>query len=306
MSMNNCLLIKMAAASVILATLAPVAQAAIALDRTRAIYLSDAKSISLNVINENKELPFLAQAWLEDEQHQKITAPLVVLPPLQRVEAGERSVVRITKTAGADSLPQDRESLFYFNLREIPPKSSKTNVMQLALQTQIKLFYRPKAIVMPKGQIWQEQLVFRKSSSGLTIENPTPFYITLTGIARNSQKQGGGALGDFQPIMLAPKSSENVKLRDNNLNSFVVTYINDYGGHPELRFQCDGNLCNAMPNTNQFSYQQWCQWRSDCAIRQPRSSNQFKYPNKCNRITNGGYYAGIFRLCSGASLCYRK
>lgn len=226
----------------------PAAHAAISLDRTRAIYVGDAKSISLNIVNENKELPFLAQSWLENEQHQKITSPLVVLPPLQRVEAGERSVVRITKTPEADRLPQDRESVFYFNLREIPPKSSKTNVMQLALQTQIKLFYRPKAIVAPKGDVWQEKLVFRKSAGGFTIENPTPFYITLTGITRQPQKQGGGAISDFNPVMLKPKSSENVKLRDNGLNGFVVTYINDYGGHPELRFQCNGTLCTAAPD----------------------------------------------------------
>lgn len=37
--------------------------------------------------------------------------------------------------------------------------------MQLALQTQIKLFYRPKAIVAPKGQVWQEKLVFRKAAA---------------------------------------------------------------------------------------------------------------------------------------------
>ncbi|WP_442995948.1 MULTISPECIES: fimbrial biogenesis chaperone [unclassified Serratia (in: enterobacteria)] len=248
MTMNNYPLAKMAALGLALAGAAPAVNAAISLDRTRAIYVGDAKSISLNIVNENKELPFLAQSWLENDRHQKITSPLVVLPPLQRVEAGERSVVRITKTPEADRLPQDRESVFYFNLREIPPKSSKTNVMQLALQTQIKLFYRPKAIVAPKGEVWQEKLVFRKSAGGFTIENPTPFYITLTGITRQPQKLGGGAISDFEPVMLKPKSSESVKLRDNGLNSFVVTYINDYGGHPELRFQCNGTLCTAAPD----------------------------------------------------------
>ncbi|TQI77780.1 P pilus assembly chaperone PapD [Serratia fonticola] len=250
MSMNKSVVAKIAVVSLALMAALPAAHAAISLDRTRAIYLGDAKSISLNIINENKELPFLAQSWLENEQHQKITAPLVVLPPLQRVEAGERSVVRITKTAGAERLPQDRESLFYFNLREVPPKSSKTNVMQLALQTQIKLFYRPKAIVVPKDQVWQEKLVFHKNGSGMTIENPTPFYITLTGMAHNTLKQGGNAIADFQPMMLAPKSRETVKLRDSNLTSFVVTYINDYGGHPELHFVCNGNLCSAAPDAN--------------------------------------------------------
>ena len=135
--MNKHPITLLTAAGLALSAVLPTADAAISLDRTRAVYVSDAKSISLNIANENKELPFLAQSWLENEQHQKITSPLVVLPPLQRVEPSERSVVRITKTPEADRLPQDRESVFYFNLREIPPKSTKTNVMQLALQTQI-------------------------------------------------------------------------------------------------------------------------------------------------------------------------
>ncbi|WP_223346554.1 fimbria/pilus periplasmic chaperone, partial [Escherichia coli] len=40
----------------------------------------------------------------------------------------------------------DRESLFYYNVREIPPKSGKANTLQIALQTRIKLFWRPKAL----------------------------------------------------------------------------------------------------------------------------------------------------------------
>ncbi|MBH2713317.1 molecular chaperone, partial [Serratia marcescens] len=50
--------IAVTAGSLALMTLASTADAAIALDRTRAIYVSDAKSISLNITNENKELPF--------------------------------------------------------------------------------------------------------------------------------------------------------------------------------------------------------------------------------------------------------
>ena len=44
------------------------AQAAVALDRTRAIITGDEKSISLNISNENKQLPYLAQGWVENEK----------------------------------------------------------------------------------------------------------------------------------------------------------------------------------------------------------------------------------------------
>ncbi|MYQ00706.1 molecular chaperone, partial [Salmonella enterica subsp. enterica serovar 4,12:i:-] len=50
--------------------------AAIALDRTRVVYNGGEKSISLSISNENKNLPYLAQAWIEDAQGNKVTSPL--------------------------------------------------------------------------------------------------------------------------------------------------------------------------------------------------------------------------------------
>ena len=119
-------------------------QAAIALDRTRVIFDGGQQSVSLSVSNQNKQLPYLAQGWLEDEQGNKIQSPLTVLPPVQRIEPGKPSQVKIQALPAAKQLPQDRETLYYFNLREIPPKSNKPNSLQIALQTRIKLFYRPR------------------------------------------------------------------------------------------------------------------------------------------------------------------
>lgn len=49
----------------------------------------------------------------------------MALPPLQRLDGAQKGVVRITKTAEVGLLPQDRESLFYLNVREIPPAPNK-------------------------------------------------------------------------------------------------------------------------------------------------------------------------------------
>ena len=88
--------------------------AAISLDRTRAIINGDDKSISLSISNENKNQPYLAQAWIEDRQGKKISSPLIVLPPVQRVEPGAKSQVKIQASPALTQLPQDRESLFIF------------------------------------------------------------------------------------------------------------------------------------------------------------------------------------------------
>ncbi|HAF4902339.1 TPA: fimbria/pilus periplasmic chaperone [Salmonella enterica] len=214
--------------------------AAVSLDRTRAVFNGGEKSISLNIRNENKKVPYLAQAWLEDAQEKKITTgPLVVTPPVQRLEPGAGAMVRVM-APGAAGLPQDRESLFYFNLREIPPKSDKANVLQIALQTRIKLFYRPKGIVQAPGTVWQDKLVLHASAGGYRIENPTPYYITVIGLGSTPAQSENGK---FDTVMVSPKSSVTVK--SGNWSTPYLTYINDYGGRPTLRFACNGGRCEA-------------------------------------------------------------
>jgi len=215
--------------------------AAIALDRTRVIFEGNNKAISVNISNENKQLPYLAQAWIEDENQKKVTEPLIVTPPVQRVEPGSKSMVKISAMPTVNTLPQDRETLFYFNLREIPPRSDKPNVMQIALQTKIKLFYRPSEITVKAGDVWQNKLVLTKNNGGYRIENPTPFFITIVGIGVPDNKK---EIKDFKPVLLAPKSSRTVSAPVSDTP--LVTYINDYGGRPTLKFRCQEGRCLAI------------------------------------------------------------
>lgn len=231
--------------------LASQAQAAIALDRTRVIFDGGQNSVSVNISNQNKQLPYLAQAWLEDEQGNKIQNPLVVLPPVQRVEAGKPSQVKIQALPAAKLLSQDRETLYYFNLREIPPKSDKPNTLQIALQTRIKLFYRPAAITPTLAEIttpWQEKLTLNKQGDSYQVNNPTPYYITL--VDAGSKKNAAG-LKEFEPLMVPPKGNAPLKVRAAALGaSPVLTYINDYGGRPQLIFDCSGATCKVIPDSN--------------------------------------------------------
>lgn len=220
--------------------------AAIALDRTRVIYNGSQKSISLNVSNENKQLPYLAQGWIEDAKGDKVTSPLTVLPPVQRIEPGAKSQVKVQGLPAVAQLPQDRESLFYFNLREIPPRSDKPNTLQIALQTRIKLFYRPKALETASGDTpWQEQITLTKQGDRYEVNNPTSYFVTLVD-AKASAK--GESAKEFEPLMVEPKGKGALKAGVSALgNSPVLTYINDYGARPQLQFSCSGNSCTATP-----------------------------------------------------------
>lgn len=222
------------------------ALAAISLDRTRIIFNGGDKAMSVNIANQNKTLPYLAQGWLEDEKGNKVTSPLAVLPPVQRLEAGDKSQIKIQGMESAlASLPQDRESLFYFNLREIPPKSNKANVLQIALQTRVKLFYRPKGIIPDQKALanpWQKQLTLTRQGDHYTVNNPTPYYVTISdAMSRKGSKTAAG----FKPVMVPPKGSMSLPGSAEVLGSApVLTYINDYGGRPQLTFRCQSSSCS--------------------------------------------------------------
>lgn len=222
------------------------ALSAISLDRTRVIFEGTQKSVSLNIANKNKQLPYLAQGWIENSEGQKITTPFVVLPPIQRIEPDKASQVRIESLPVVKSLPQDRESLFYFNLREIPPKSDKPNVLQLALQSKIKMFYRPAGLVeQGENSIPAQQLVISKKGDAVIVQNPTPFYITIVNCASS---KSGLSKTNMNAAMIAPFGETKLGIKASILgNKPILTYINDYGGRPDLAFNCQGNVCHVVP-----------------------------------------------------------
>lgn len=224
----------------------PPAFAAISLDRTRVIYNGDQKSVSMNISNENKRLPYLAQAWIEDEKGKKLSTPLAVLPPVQRIEADGHSQIKIQSLGAEKVMPQDRESLYYFNLREIPPRSDKPNTLQIALQTRIKLFYRPSSLYWDSATPpWQEKLTLTRSGDSYQVNNPTPYYVTLVD---GSSSVKGASVKGFEAVMIEPKGKAMLTASASALgNSPVLTYINDFGGRPQLQFTCQGVTCQAKP-----------------------------------------------------------
>lgn len=227
---------------------AQISQAAVSLDRTRVIFIGGEKSVSLSISNQNTQLPYLAQGWIENEQGEKVTSPMVVLPPVQRLEPGASSQIKIQGLPELNLLSQDQESLFYFNLREIPPRSDKANTLQIALQTRVKLFYRPVAIATKKGLSeapWQEQLTLTRQGDRYQINNPTPYFVTVIEAAPDLK---AGSPADFKPLMIPPKSQQDLGVSTKLLGEKpVLTYVNDYGGRPQLQFSCVAGSCTASP-----------------------------------------------------------
>ncbi|MDE9620687.1 fimbrial chaperone StfD [Citrobacter portucalensis] len=218
------------------------AQAAIAPDRTRLVFRGEDKSISVDLKNANDHLPYLAQSWIEDENGNKITSPLTVVPPVQRIEAAGTGQVKVQGMPALASLTKERETLFYFNVREIPPKSDKANTLQIALQTRIKVFYRPQALSKIDMQHpWQYKVSLNRQEDGYQVVNPTGYYIVVSNAS--SQVDGMPAKG-FTPLVIAPNSSTNMKVKAGDLgHAPVLTYVNDYGARLPMIFNCSATTC---------------------------------------------------------------
>jgi fimbrial chaperone protein len=220
-----------------------LANAAVVPDRTRVIFEESATSVSVTVSNKNLQLPFVVQSWIEDEQGKKITTPFMVLPPLQRIEPNESSVLRIVKLPQT-TLPTDRESVFYLHIREIPPKSEAVNAMQIALQSKIKLFYRPASVKRERGADMAEglSLVIDPAAKQLQVSNPTPFHITVVGLLVGPQK----TKMPVETVMIAPHASARLPLASLGFSELRVSNMNDFGGQTDTLFTCTATACQAV------------------------------------------------------------
>jgi len=222
----------------------PASHGAISLDRTRVIMDANNKSVSLTMTNESQRLPYLAQGWVENDRGEKVNSPLTVLPPVQRLEAGEKSQIKIQSLPAANLLSQDKETLFYFNLREIPPRSDQPNTLQIALQTKIKLFYRPAGLMLSptqSGTAFQQRVTLVREGDHYRLHNPTGYYLTLIEASRH---QGENSVEGFSPVMVAPQDSGEIGGSAGALGTApVLQYINDFGGRSTLIFRCEEGTC---------------------------------------------------------------
>jgi len=161
------------------------AHAGVLAGATRVIYTQASPAQSLMLANTN-DYPVIVQTWVDQgEADPNVLAPFVSLPAVFRLQPKETQGIRIL-LADVQTLPQDKESVFWLNLYEIPPALHATaetsqDSLALAMDTQIKIFYRPEGL--PETDV-AAQLRFALTQVdgvwGITCHNPTPYYASLT------------------------------------------------------------------------------------------------------------------------------
>ncbi|WP_392563916.1 molecular chaperone [Orbus wheelerorum] len=197
---------------------------------TRFIYPSNEKEITVQMTN-SADRPAIAQAWLDNgdpnESPDTIKTPFQITPPISRIEAKGGQVLRI-KLMDKQAIPTDRESLWWLNILDIPSLSKKEgkdqNVLQLAIRSRFKFIYRPVGLGNPETAI--KQLSFEAKGNQLTIDNKSPFYVTVTKIALDDKTPL-----NTKTVMVAPFSAETLTVKKALKPGQLVTVntFNDYG-----------------------------------------------------------------------------
>jgi P pilus assembly chaperone PapD len=187
------------------------AMAGVTAERTRVIFPQGQREVSLVLANQN-DYPVMVQTWVDDGDPNsgpdEAQSPVIPLPAMFQLAAGQRQSLRLLYVGPSPA--EDRESLYWLNLLEIPPnrldgEEPDPTRLTVTMRTQMKLIYRPAALKAGAGQP-AAKLRFRLEDGHLFAANTTPYYITLSGITLC----GGQPAPVANEGLLAPQSDTRI------------------------------------------------------------------------------------------------
>lgn len=243
----NSLICAVRAGLLALCLVASAANANVVIAGTRVIFPAKDGEVTVRMTNQNNA-PALVEAWVDNgDVHStpdKASTPFLISPPLFRMEPNRDQSLRILFTPSGQPLPTDRESVFWLNVLEIPPKPSGPqfqgkNYLQLALRSRLKLFYRPDGLAgdpMKAGSELSFKAVGDASSVAVIVHNPTPYYVTISQITLNvggtSHKVDNGMVAPLSDLRLAVS---DLKQAPSAGSAIQYNCINDYGSDVALK-----------------------------------------------------------------------
>jgi P pilus assembly chaperone PapD len=216
------------------------AQANVIIAGTRVIFPAQDGEVTVRLSNDNT-VPALVEAWVDDgDPHStpdKVHTPFLITPPLFRMDPHQDQDLRILATS--PNLPSDRESIFWLNVLEIPPKPTGDqfkgkNLLQVAIRSRLKLFYRPAGLPGDANKA-PGQLTWKVVADGkgyaLEAHNPTPYHITVTQttvqVGGTSYNTNVGMVDPFGTLRLAFKQAPAQAPAAGTAINYDI--INDYG-----------------------------------------------------------------------------
>ncbi|HBT4924926.1 molecular chaperone [Klebsiella pneumoniae] len=221
---------------IVLYTLSVNTYAGVMPSQSRVIYEQKDKNKSLMLANTN-DYPVIVQTWIDKGEGtpDSDSIPFVSIPPVLRLDASEVKGVRIIYNRA--ELPENKESLFWFNIYEIPPVRKRVNPdnsVLVTMNTQIKLFYRPKSISTTPDQAIKKVSCRQQDRKSVVCQNPTPVHISVIDVQLKS-KSGSVEKTISKDLLLSPNSRSVYQFDNINFSqgAMKVRYIDDTGNQQQ-------------------------------------------------------------------------
>lgn len=235
--MNYATFVRNAALVIAAALVSSQSFAGVVITGTRLIYPAAQKEITVK-LNNNGTRPALVQSWVDTgdvkSSPTSSKAPFVLTPPVSRIDPSKGQSLRLMYTGAA--LPTDKESVFWLNVLEIPPKAEgpvDLNVLQMAFRSRVKIFYRPEGLAGNSTDA-QQQLQWKVISvdGGYALQafNPTAYHVSQIELAlsvgnqRYESESGMVSPGQTQVFALPTLKSQPAASAQVEFKA-----INDYG-----------------------------------------------------------------------------
>jgi len=213
--------------------LALPASAAVTLQGTRIVHdAAQGRDVTVKATNGGEQAA-MVQVWIDDgDSHarpENVRTPFRLTPAEPRLlQAHQGQAYRVTYAPrpSEQPLPTDRESVFYFNLLDIPPKPSDAagkNLLQFAVRTRVKLFHRPAGLPGSAREA-AGQLQWRAEGNALQVSNPSAYHVTLSTLTLPDGRT-------LEVDMIAPGGQAVLPLPDGAAVPATVTFkwLDDYG-----------------------------------------------------------------------------
>lgn len=204
--------------------------------QSRVVYEEPERDKSLMLANTNN-YPVIVQAWIDNGEGtpDSKNIPFVSVPPVFRLEPSSVKGIRIIYNNQL-VLPQDKESLFWFNIYEIPPEKGGGHDKRIlvAMNTQIKLFYRPNGIRISPEEAIKKVSCRMQSKTSISCQNPSPIHISVINVklASASKKYEETVTKELliSPFSQAIYQFYNISDLSRNIS---VWYVDDAGNQHE-------------------------------------------------------------------------
>lgn len=200
---------------------------------TRIIFENGQQEKAVQLNNKDRH-PNLVQIWSDknqpDSSPENADGPFMTNPQIFKMNPQQGQIVRLRFIGQSSELPQDRESLFYLNINEIPAlKASdlEANRLVVSFTNRLKILYRPKGLQGHATDAF-EQVNYQIQNGQIRLNNPTNYYAH---IAEIKMTQNGRIVQQDKSLMIAPNDQLiwSAKPVANTATEINAVFINDYG-----------------------------------------------------------------------------